>query len=242
MEVKAGSPLHSRRTFYQVFCHLVNKSNFLKYPCALELSNCDQAPFLGSYEAYEREALVRDPKSIWYIENEWSPDVKSLAEQAVVQKLSLKDIEQTFETLILRGKNITEVDRSVLKLKRLRCLILSVNNITEVFGSHLPKCLEILELYGNQIEDISKLCQNSPPGLLYVGLGQNRLHTLPSTNFPVLCTLDLTDNFLSNLIEVVAQLKSLGSLRSLAFVWKSHDPCLGLSRICNNTAYPVMVS
>ncbi|CAB0009568.1 unnamed protein product [Nesidiocoris tenuis] len=71
------------------------------------------------------------------------------------------------------------MDVSLEKFDNLVSIILTANYISDFLGKALPRRLKMLELYGNQLDDIVKLTQDPPLLLLYLGIGRNYLRNAP---------------------------------------------------------------
>ncbi|XP_053442963.1 leucine-rich repeat-containing protein 43 [Nycticebus coucang] len=127
-----------------------------------------------------------------------------------------------FRSLRVVDKEVSQVDKDLLKFLKLEDLILSANRIKEVNAANLPPTLKVLELYGNEICSLECLCAHPPPpGLQHLGLGHNKLQGpleslyLSSSHWPKLVSLDLSFNDLMDLQGMMASLRTLRHLRLL---------------------------
>ncbi|XP_012878523.1 PREDICTED: leucine-rich repeat-containing protein 43 [Dipodomys ordii] len=170
--------------------------------------------------------LVRSPHSPWAHGTQLgfsSAEDRFLRELAIRSPLKLKDtfFYSYFRSLRVVDKQVSLVDRDLLKFLKLEELVLSANEIKEVDASNLPPTLKVLELYGNSISSMVCLCTCPPPRLQHLGLGHNKLLGpleslfVTSQHWPNLVSLDLGFNDLTDLQSMVASLSTLQSLRLL---------------------------
>ncbi|XP_048641508.1 leucine-rich repeat-containing protein 43 isoform X3 [Marmota marmota marmota] len=167
--------------------------------------------------------LVRSPHSPWVLVEDSSAEDHFLRELAIQNPLMLKDtfLYSYFRSLRMVDKQVSLVDKDLLKFVNLEELILSANKIKEVNAANLPPTLKVLELYGNEIRSMECLCAHPPPGLQHLGLGHNKLlgplESLYVTNnyWPNLVSLDLGFNDLTDLQGMMVSLSTLRHLRLL---------------------------
>ncbi|KAM5187799.1 leucine-rich repeat-containing protein 43 [Callospermophilus lateralis] len=167
--------------------------------------------------------LVRSPHSPWALVEDSSAEDHFLRELAIQNPLMLKDtfLYSYFRSLRMVDKQVSLVDKDLLKFVNLEELILSANKIKEVNAANLPPTLKVLELYGNEIRSMECLCAHPPPGLQHLGLGHNKLlgplESLYVTNnyWPNLVSLDLGFNDLTDLQGMMVSLSTLRHLRLL---------------------------
>lgn len=67
------------------------------------------------------------------------------------------------------------LDNGVNKFKNLVVLVLTGNFLQNIPGIFLPKKLQFLELYANEIVELNSLVQKPPKQILHIGLGRNKL-------------------------------------------------------------------
>lgn len=160
----------------------------------------------------------------WDVDTTWSGEVASLRKLAVSQPsiISKKFICNYFKTLRLISKQITEVGGELIKYKNLEELTLSVNKLTSV-PVNLPPKIKILELSTNEIETLEPLERKVLPwqhlGLSYnylTGSSQHKYFT--GEIFPMLLSLDLSYNNLTDLVELVEKLALLPKLKNLTMI------------------------
>ncbi|XP_032327198.1 leucine-rich repeat-containing protein 43 isoform X2 [Camelus ferus] len=160
--------------------------------------------------------LVRSPHSPWALPEASSAEDCFLRELAIQNPLVLKDsfFYTYFKSLRVVDKQVSLVDKDLLKFVKLEELILSANLIKEIDPTNLPPTLKVLELYGNKMSSVECLCSGPPPGLQHLGLGHNKLLG-PLESLPNLVSLDLSFNDLTDLRSMVASLRTLPCLRLL---------------------------
>ncbi|XP_046302062.1 leucine-rich repeat-containing protein 43 isoform X3 [Marmota monax] len=164
--------------------------------------------------------LVRSPHSPWALVEDSSAEDHFLRELAIQNPLMLKDtfLYSYFRSLRMVDKQVSLVDKDLLKFVNLEELILSANKIKQVNAANLPPTLKVLELYGNEIRSMECLCAHPPPGLQHLGLGHNKLlgplESLYVTNnyWPNLVSLDLGFNDLTDLQGMMVSLSTLRHL------------------------------
>uniref|UniRef100_A0A8D2CS98 Leucine rich repeat containing 43 n=1 Tax=Sciurus vulgaris TaxID=55149 RepID=A0A8D2CS98_SCIVU len=167
--------------------------------------------------------LVRGPHSPWALVEDSSAEDQFLRELAIQSPLMLKDtfFYSYFRSLRVVDKQVSLVDKDLLKFLNLEELILSANKIKEVNAANLPPTLKVLELYGNEMRSMECLCAHPPPLLQHLGLGHNKLlgplESLYVTNnyWPNLVSLDLGFNDLTDLQGMMVSLSTLRHLRLL---------------------------
>uniref|UniRef100_A0A452FE75 Leucine rich repeat containing 43 n=1 Tax=Capra hircus TaxID=9925 RepID=A0A452FE75_CAPHI len=167
--------------------------------------------------------LVRSAHSPWALVEGSSAEDLFLKELAIQNPLMLKDsfFYTYFRSLRVVDKDVSLVDKELLKFVKLEELVLSANQIKEIDTTNLPPTLKVLELYGNKITSMECLCHHPPPRLQHLGLGHNNLlgHLeslhVTSDHWPNLVSLDLSFNNLMDLHSMVAGLQTLQHLRLL---------------------------
>ncbi|XP_026899869.2 leucine-rich repeat-containing protein 43 isoform X2 [Acinonyx jubatus] len=167
--------------------------------------------------------LVRSPHSPWALLEGSSAEDRFLRELAIQNPLMLKDtfFYSYFRSLRVVDKQVSLVDKDLLKFLNLEELVLSANQIQEIDAVNLPPTLKVLELYGNEICSMECLCAAPPPRLQHLGLGHNKLlgplESLYVTcnHWPNLVSLDLSFNDLTDLQGMMASLSTLRRLRLL---------------------------
>ncbi|XP_012518865.1 PREDICTED: leucine-rich repeat-containing protein 43 [Propithecus coquereli] len=167
--------------------------------------------------------LVRSPHSPWALLKDSSEEDCFLRELAIQNPLMLRDtfFYSYFRSLRVVDKEVSHVDKDLLKFRKLEELVLSANQIKEVDAANLPTTLKVLELYGNEISSMECLCAHPPPRLQHLGLGHNKLQGpleslyLTSNHWPNLVSLDLGFNDLTDLQGVMVNLRTLRQLRLL---------------------------
>ncbi|XP_078193674.1 leucine-rich repeat-containing protein 43 isoform X1 [Callithrix jacchus] len=187
--------------------------------------------------------LVRSPHSPWALLNDSNAEDSFLRELAIRNPMTVRDtfFYSYFRSLRVVDKEVTLVDKDLLKFLKLEELVLSANRIKEVEAANLPPTLKVLELYGNEISSMECLCAHPPTGLQHLGLGHNKLQG-PSESLhitadhwaagpwspgfltikwscspsrPNLVSLDLGFNDLMDLQSMLARLRTLRHLRLL---------------------------
>uniref|UniRef100_A0A8C3WR29 Leucine rich repeat containing 43 n=1 Tax=Catagonus wagneri TaxID=51154 RepID=A0A8C3WR29_9CETA len=167
--------------------------------------------------------LVRSPHSPWALPEGSSAEDHFLKELAIRNPLMFKDsfLYTYFRSLRVVDKQVSLVDKDLLKFVKLEELVLSANRIKEINAANLPPTLKVLELYGNNMTSMECLCAHPPPGLQHLGLGHNKLLGpleslyVTSDHWPNLVSLDLGFNDLTDLQSMVASLRTLQYLRLL---------------------------
>ncbi|GFO37698.1 leucine-rich repeat-containing protein 43 [Plakobranchus ocellatus] len=184
-------------------------------------TNLEAVKLLAQKEKSEAlQELVSSHFSPWHLDYSWSEEAKELREIAVKSPwlIDKNFVLNYFKTLRIIDKEITEVDRKLLKLKNLEELTLSANFITNVNSKNLPASLKVLELCANRISDVSSLCVR-PPLLNHLGLGRNRISFigdyLTGDYWPNLLSLDLSHNDLCDLMDIIRKMTTLPKLRNL---------------------------
>ncbi|XP_022372805.1 leucine-rich repeat-containing protein 43 [Enhydra lutris kenyoni] len=167
--------------------------------------------------------LVRSPNSPWALPEGSSAEDHFLKELAIRNPLVLKDtfFYSYFRSLRVVDKQVSLVDKGLLKFLKLEELVLSANQIKEIDAINLPPTLKVLELYGNKISSVECLCTRPPPHLQHLGLGHNKLLGpleslyVTADYWPNLVSLDLSFNDLTDLQGLIASLRTLPHLRVL---------------------------
>ncbi|XP_045881237.1 leucine-rich repeat-containing protein 43 [Meles meles] len=167
--------------------------------------------------------LVRSPSSPWALPEGSSAEDHFLKELAIRNPLVLKDtfFYSYFRSLRVVDKQVSLVDKGLLKFLKLEELVLSANQIKEIEAINLPPTLKVLELYGNKISSVECLCTRPPPHLQHLGLGHNKLLGpleslyVTADYWPNLVSLDLSFNDLTDLQGLIASLSTLLHLRVL---------------------------
>ncbi|XP_037673144.1 leucine-rich repeat-containing protein 43 [Choloepus didactylus] len=209
-----------------------NKSRFLprtSRPWRELIPREEEAVGAGEETEEALLGLVRSPHSPWARLEELSKEDCFLRELAIQNPLMLNDsfFYSYFRSLRVVDKEVSLVDRDLLKFMNLEELILSANRIKEVDAANLPPTLKVLELYGNAITSMECLCTHPPPGLQHLGLGHNKLlgplesQYVTSKHWPSLVSLDLGFN---NLMDLQSMLASLCSLRQLRLLVLQGNP------------------
>lgn len=166
------------------------------------------------------EEYVGSSRSPWHLDYSWSNEAKQLREISVKSPWLIDDkfVLNHFKTLRIVNKDVTEVDANLLKFENLEELTLSCNFLSRVDSKHLPPNLKVLEVCANEISDLSSLCTR-PPCLIHLGMGFNKISLigdyLTGVYWPCLLSLDLSNNNLSDLLDIVRKLSSLPKLRNL---------------------------
>ncbi|KAM5199566.1 leucine-rich repeat-containing protein 43 isoform 2-T3 [Hipposideros larvatus] len=167
--------------------------------------------------------LVCSPHSPWAPLEGSSAEDRFLRQLAIQNPRMLKDtfFYSYFRSLQVVDKQVSLVDKDLLKFSKLEELVLSANQIKEIDAINLPPTLKVLELYGNSISSMECLCVRPPPGLQHLGLGQNKLLGplqslyLTARHWPHLVSLDLGFNDLTDLQRMMSNLSTLRHLRLL---------------------------
>ncbi|XP_070255912.1 leucine-rich repeat-containing protein 43 isoform X2 [Myotis yumanensis] len=167
--------------------------------------------------------LVCSPQSPWALLEGSSAEDLFLRQLAIRNPQMLKEdfLYSYFRSLQVVDKEVSLVDKDLLKFPKLEELVLSANQIKEIDAFNLPPTLKVLELYGNIITSMKCLCAHPPPGLQHLGLGHNKLlgplqsMYITSQHWPNLVSLDLGFNDLTDLQGMMASLSTLQRLRLL---------------------------
>ncbi|XP_070205078.1 leucine-rich repeat-containing protein 43-like isoform X2 [Littorina saxatilis] len=182
--------------------------------------NLSREPDAQSERTEALQELVASKFSPWHLDYSWSDEARELREIAVKSPwlIDTQFVLNHFRTLKIVDKGVTEVDARLLQLENLTELTLTANFIRRVNSKHLPKSLQVLELYANEISDISGLCVR-PPLLLHLGLGYNSIcfidDYITGDYWPALLSLDLSNNNLTDLLDIVRKVYTLPKLRNL---------------------------
>lgn len=67
------------------------------------------------------------------------------------------------------------IDDGLKKFQYLVVLVLTGNFLQQIPGKFLPRKLQFLELYANEISELRSLVRKAPKRILHIGLGRNRL-------------------------------------------------------------------
>lgn len=70
---------------------------------------------------------------------------------------------------------INTIDEILRKFSAIKVLILNLNWIKELPGKYIPRHVRFLELFANEVEDVTSLCQKAPTKTLHLGLCRNKL-------------------------------------------------------------------
>ncbi|XP_032953127.1 leucine-rich repeat-containing protein 43 isoform X2 [Rhinolophus ferrumequinum] len=167
--------------------------------------------------------LVCSPHSPWALLEGSSAEDRFLRQLAIQNPRMLKVtfFYSYFRSLQVVDKQVSLVDKDLLKFSKLEELVLSANQIKEIDAVNLPPTLKVLELYGNSIPSMECLCVRPPPGLQHLGLGHNKLLGpsqslyITARHWPNLVSLDLGFNDLTDLQSMMGSLSSLRHLRLL---------------------------
>ncbi|XP_037365765.1 leucine-rich repeat-containing protein 43 [Talpa occidentalis] len=204
-----------------------NKSRFLPQTCRTWKEPApgeeEEAVSPGEETVEALLDLACSPQSPWALPEGSSAEDRFLRELAIRSPPVITDgfFFSYFRSLRVVDKEVDEVDRDLLRFRRLEELVLSANRIREIDAAHLPPTLKVLELYGNQMCSLQCLCARPPPLLQHLGLGHNKLlgplesAFVTSNHWPNLVSLDLSFNDLTGLQSMVASLRSLPRLRLL---------------------------
>ncbi|CAD5113865.1 DgyrCDS3029 [Dimorphilus gyrociliatus] len=166
------------------------------------------------------QELTKIKQSPWKEDYSWSDEAEDLRKFAIHSPwmLNEKFIFEFFKSLKISDKNIREIDAKMLLLTNLEQLTLTANHIQSIESHHLPKKLQVLELYANEISSLADLCSKPPP-LLHLGLGRNIINTtddyITGGFWPNLLSLDMSFNDLSDLHDIIGKLQTLPKLRNL---------------------------
>lgn len=175
-------------------------------------------------EGKERlQELVGSKFSPWFMDYSWSEEAEELRQISVKSPwlIDSQFVLNHFRTLRIVDKGVTEVDDRLLQLQNLQELTLTANFIQNVSSKHLPQTLQVLELCANEISYIDGLCEQPPP-LKHLGLGYNKINFIDdfitADFWPELLSLDLSNNNLTDLLDIVRKLSSLPKLRNLILI------------------------
>jgi hypothetical protein len=147
----------------------------------------------------------------------------------VISKYSISFINNSFETLNLSGRKITEIDTEFKQyFQKLKELSVSSNELETL--ENIPNCVEILQAVANQINCVKLI----PKGLMLLGLGYNRISQLSFLQYckESIISLDLSYNDLVDLDDTLDILKILSHLHMISL--KGNIFCT-LNRYFNNT-------
>ncbi|XP_077456068.1 leucine-rich repeat-containing protein 43-like [Stigmatopora argus] len=184
----------------------------------------------GSGGSTEAETVTEDTDTLldllsclhspWHHDEPWSPQAAALQRVAVVEpeRLDADFVCSYFRKLRIVDKDVSVVDKYLLKFCNLQELVLSANRICEISAENLPRTLKVLELRANQLCALGRLAISPPPRLQYLGLAANYLGSardvaqLTGRQWPELVCLDLSE---CNFGEQRPLLKALGTLPCL---------------------------
>nr|XP_061800665.1 leucine-rich repeat-containing protein 43-like [Nerophis lumbriciformis] len=164
--------------------------------------------------------LLSCPHSPWHHDEPWSPQAAALQRVAVVEpeRLDTDFVCSYFRKLRIVDKDVSVIDKYLLKFCNLQELVLSANRICEISAENLPRTLKVLELRANQLCALGRLAISPPPRLQYLGLAANYLGSrrdvahLTGRQWPELVCLDLSE---CDFGEQRPLLKALGTLPCL---------------------------
>ncbi|XP_060166769.1 leucine-rich repeat-containing protein 43 isoform X4 [Globicephala melas] len=222
----SGVQLHLLEGAYQRIRGRKNKSRFLPqtYRAWRELIPREEDAVGPGEETVDALlGLVCSPHSPWALLEGSSAEDRFLRELAIQNPLMLKDsfFYTYFRSLRVVNKQVSLVDKDLLKFVKLEELVLSANQIKEIDTTNLPPTLKVLELYSNKMTSMECLCTRPPPRLQHLGLGHNKLLGpleslyVTSDYWPNLISLDLSFNDLTDLQGMVSGLRTLQRLRLL---------------------------
>lgn len=192
-------------TFWDVFC------DFVKTRMTVEENKTEIDELLDDpVETGIREESVTQGAS-------WSADLPKIKKAIRTKKLKAEpeSLASEFNSISLQNQGITKTGKEIGKLKNLKSLSLSVNNLKYV--DNLPN-LSILNVYGNHIESMEGC--TFPTSLVHLGIGFNQISTLKisASSLPELISLDLSWNQLHDLHAVLDAVKALPKLRQLTLL------------------------
>lgn len=75
------------------------------------------------------------------------------------------------------------LDEQLKNFEQLVVLILTGNFLQKLPGNLLPRKLQFLEVYANEITELASLTTKSPKHILHIGLGRNKLAEGTFANF-----------------------------------------------------------
>ena len=151
----------------------------------------------------------------------WSPDNRKI-EIAIMERgydknttMNVNFIKEKYTELDLSALEITDIDAEITTFKNLKILHLSENKIPII--SNLPANLEQLIIAHSAVERIDpKVSSNS---LQYLNLSSNSINEnvlgQVAKSFPNLLSLDVSFNYLTNIVQTSASLISLRQLKVL---------------------------
>ncbi|XP_032898912.1 leucine-rich repeat-containing protein 43 [Amblyraja radiata] len=199
--------------------HVVKKSKLLKYQGEKE-----EEQEIGAEEEELRALLefLSYEHSPWTSRN-LSPENRYLRKLSVYSPTPVDENLLCFNLKALRlvDKQISKVDKDLLRFQNIEGLTLSANRITTIDSANLPRKLKILELCTNRISSLKDLCNDPPPELQHLGLSYNKLffhseYKYISDNYwPNLISLDLSFNDFVDLMDIVAHIALLPKLKNL---------------------------
>ncbi|VEN64649.1 unnamed protein product [Callosobruchus maculatus] len=103
-------------------------------------------------------------------------------------------LKRSLEGVRLLNFYVKRIDYGLKSFVNLQVLILVGNNIRDIEGCNLPRCLVFLELYNNFIQSIQNLVKKVPKSLLHLGLGRNRLNDGFTINVEIISVVNWTEN------------------------------------------------
>ncbi|KAM8960744.1 leucine-rich repeat-containing protein 43 [Pelodytes ibericus] len=167
--------------------------------------------------------LLNSDYSPWMLEDSCNPEAQLVRQLAVTSPESISDkfIYSYITSLRVVDKEVSDVDKDLLRFQKLEELVLSTNNITTINSSNLPSTLKVLELCSNRISSLKDLAINAPPMMQHLGLAYNRITCTSEQKYltmafwPNLVSLDLSFNDLTDVFDLIPKLSTLQRLRIL---------------------------
>lgn len=176
-----------KRSLFGIFLHSHNKNEIQDY-----FMNDSKLAMLD----YDLKTYSENELTQLECNNNFTPDLRKLLERAVDEQevidydflydnvyalrfcdtpvsAQLKRINSTRPKV--QNLQLTFIDDQLLKFHHLKVLILCGNWLTDIPGCCLPKSLEYIELFANQIEFINNFATRGPKGLIHIGLRRNWL-------------------------------------------------------------------
>lgn len=174
--------------------------------------------------------LIRDEKSPWHKQFEWSSNCDSIREAYIKSRRSLKmsSIEKHFTNLRFNDQRIEKIDSGIKKFTNLTELILTCNRLRHIDLDSLPSSLKILDVGGNYLSTIGATVGNrEAPKLEHLGLAFNWLRGFSSAELfgSTLVSLDLSHNQIRDLGAVRDQLVTLRMLKNLVLYGNPINVC-----------------
>ncbi|XP_022820947.1 uncharacterized protein LOC111352598 [Spodoptera litura] len=227
-------------TFSQALKNKISRSiisGFLNKDSGLTLEQ--NWEFLLPITLWDTENFATDEGKICFDnENCVTDDLMKLIKNAVDagDRNVLKNELMMVNVLRVNGMQMTELDETLTRYKKLTTLNLCGNWLTELNATFIPQTLKALELHNNCISDVSAFAESLPFDLLYLGLSRNMLTTenidalghLPYN----LTVLDLADNDIYHLTPVIDAVSRLPNLCALQLSGNPCALCTGYARTC----------